>query len=318
MDHADRGLGRVLPDRVRAVPRLLRGRGPPRRARSDRGALLRRSRADRADRLSRGELLRRDSATIPNTRRPCCGCRTNRWSARRAPTTTTSPSAGSSCSRCRKSPRATTRSLYTTERLEIAARDGTPIPVSVMYRKDRGSGGAAAPLRLRRLRHRHRRRASRPPGSAWSTAASPMPSRISAAATTSAAPGTRPASSNAAPTPSPTSSTSRSGLIARGLHRARADQHLRRLGRRRADGRGDQLRSRAVGRGGRARAVRRRAGDDARRLAAADPGRMARMGQSDRGPGRVRADPPLFSPTTTSARRPIRRCWSPPASTTRA
>ncbi|OYW47036.1 MAG: S9 family peptidase [Sphingomonadales bacterium 12-68-11] len=29
------------------------------------------------------------------------------------------------------------RDLYTTERLEIAARDGTPIPVSVMYRKDR-------------------------------------------------------------------------------------------------------------------------------------------------------------------------------------
>ncbi len=28
-------------------------------------------------------------------------------------------------------------SLYTTERLEVAARDGTPIPVSVMYRKDR-------------------------------------------------------------------------------------------------------------------------------------------------------------------------------------
>jgi oligopeptidase B len=37
------------------------------------------------------------------------------------------------------------RSLYATERLEIAARDGTPIPVSVMYRKDRG---AAAPLHL--------------------------------------------------------------------------------------------------------------------------------------------------------------------------
>src|SRR5688572_7454967 len=37
------------------------------------------------------------------------------------------------------------RSLYVTERLEIPARDGTPIPVSVMYRKDRG---AAAPLHL--------------------------------------------------------------------------------------------------------------------------------------------------------------------------
>ncbi|MXO60789.1 prolyl oligopeptidase family serine peptidase [Altererythrobacter salegens] len=37
------------------------------------------------------------------------------------------------------------RDLYATERLEIAARDGTPIPVSVMYRKDRKSPG---PLHL--------------------------------------------------------------------------------------------------------------------------------------------------------------------------
>ncbi|MBT2135491.1 S9 family peptidase [Croceibacterium sp. LX-88] len=37
------------------------------------------------------------------------------------------------------------RSLYTTERLEIAARDGTAIPVSVMYRKDRAGSG---PLHL--------------------------------------------------------------------------------------------------------------------------------------------------------------------------
>ncbi|MXP40421.1 prolyl oligopeptidase family serine peptidase [Altererythrobacter soli] len=37
------------------------------------------------------------------------------------------------------------RDLYVTERLEIAARDGTPIPVSLMYRKDRKSPG---PLHL--------------------------------------------------------------------------------------------------------------------------------------------------------------------------
>jgi len=37
------------------------------------------------------------------------------------------------------------RELYTTERLEIAARDGTAIPVSVMYRKDRQAPG---PLHL--------------------------------------------------------------------------------------------------------------------------------------------------------------------------
>ena len=33
-------------------------------------------------------------------------------------------------------------SLYTTERLEIVARDGTAIPVSVVMRKDRPAGGA--------------------------------------------------------------------------------------------------------------------------------------------------------------------------------
>jgi oligopeptidase B len=37
------------------------------------------------------------------------------------------------------------RSLYATERMEIAARDGTAIPVSVMYRRDRPAGG---PLHL--------------------------------------------------------------------------------------------------------------------------------------------------------------------------
>ena len=37
------------------------------------------------------------------------------------------------------------RELYTTERLEIRARDGTPIPVSIMYRQDRRSPG---PLHL--------------------------------------------------------------------------------------------------------------------------------------------------------------------------
>lgn len=40
-------------------------------------------------------------------------------------------------------------SLYATERLEITARDGTPIPVSIVYRKDRaGTVGSAGPLHL--------------------------------------------------------------------------------------------------------------------------------------------------------------------------
>ncbi len=41
-------------------------------------------------------------------------------------------------------------SLYTTERLAIEARDGTMVPVSIVYRKDRDqlNGGAAGPLHL--------------------------------------------------------------------------------------------------------------------------------------------------------------------------
>ena len=43
---------------------------------------------------------------------------------------------------------------------------------------------------------------------------------------------------------------------------------------------------------------------------AADAGRMARMGQPDRGQGGVRADPRLFALRPGQARRPIRRCSS--------
>ena len=73
-----------------------------------------------------------------------------------------------------------------------------------------------------------------------------------------------------------------------------------------------------VGRGRRARAVRRRAGDDARRLAAADAGRMARMGQPDRGRQAAFELIRSYSPYDNVSRRPIRRCWSPPGSTIRA
>ncbi len=82
------------------------------------------------------------------------------------------------------------------------------------------------------------------------------------------------------------------------VHAARADRDQRRLGRRRADGRGGQFGPRAVGRGGRRRAVRRRAQHHARRHAAADPRRMARMGQSDHRQGGVRHSSAAIRPTT--------------------
>ena len=74
-----------------------------------------------------------------------------------------------------------------------------------------------------------------------------------------------------------------------------AGQYLgqRRFGRRRTDGRGRQFRSRPVARRGRACAVCRCAQHDARRQPAADAGRMARMGQPDHRQGGVRADPQL-------------------------
>ena len=56
------------------------------------------------------------------------------------------------------------RSLYTTERLEIPARDGTEIPVSVMYRKDRTTAAARCISTATALTASPSRRASRPRG----------------------------------------------------------------------------------------------------------------------------------------------------------
>ncbi len=201
-------------------------------------------------------------------------------------------------------------SLYMTERLEIPARDGTMIPVSIdasagIARRGRGRciSMATAPMASRSSR------ASRPRGSAWSIAALPMPSRISAAATISGRAWYKAGKLERRTNTFNDFVDVAKGLIERGLHRGGQDQHLGRLGRRRADGRGGQFRSRPVRRGGGACAVRRRAQHDARRDAAADAGRMARMGQPDRGPGRFRADPELFALRSGEARRTIRRCW---------
>ncbi|MGJ3629353.1 hypothetical protein AB5I41_25380 [Sphingomonas sp. MMS24-JH45] len=97
---------------------------------------------------------------------------------------------------------------YDTQRLKIAARDGTMVPVSIVYPKGfpataraRSSSTPMAPTAT------PSRRALRPDGSACSTAASPMPSRTSGAATTSASNGITTASWRSGATPSPTSST---------------------------------------------------------------------------------------------------------------
>jgi oligopeptidase B len=95
--------------------------------------------------------------------------------------------------------------LYWTQRLEIPARDGTLVPVSVMARKDRVPD-TPSPLYLYGYG-----RAFPPGGSVWSIAAWCLPSRISAAAMTWGGAGTKTASSTSAPTRSTTLSMSPKG-----------------------------------------------------------------------------------------------------------
>ncbi len=260
MDHADRRLGRVLPDRVRAVPRLLRGRRPASRG-------LDRLEIRYCDDAGRIEPIEFPEAQLYRRARQQSRIRADgdpaslrAWSARRALTTYDVADARAGPAQGAGNPLGLRPLRSTrTERLEIAARDGTPIPVSVMYRKDRdrtqgrSTSTATAPTASRS------RRASRPRASAWSTAASPMPSRTSAAATISAR-----AWYKAGKLERRTNTFTRLRRRRERADRARPDRagqdrDLGRLGGRRADGRGGQFRSRAVGRGGRARAVRRRA-----------------------------------------------------------
>ena len=168
--------------------------------------------------------------------------------------------------------------------------------------------GQALPLRLRRLRHRDpagvQLQPHQPARPRLGLRHRPHPRRR------------RPRATSGSSTASSTKRTNTfndfvdvaKGLIARSSRRPGQDRDQRRLGRRRADGRGRELRSRAVGRGGRRRAVRRRAQHHARRHAAADPRRVARMGQSDHRRGGVRPTSAATRPTTMSRRRTIRRC----------
>jgi oligopeptidase B len=98
-------------------------------------------------------------------------------------------------------------SQYTTQRLEIAARDGTLVPVSVVMRRDRQPGG---PLHLYGYGAYG---IAIDPGFSTTRLSLvdrglPMPSRMSAAATIWGGRGTRPASWSGAAIPSPISSMS--------------------------------------------------------------------------------------------------------------
>ncbi len=147
-------------------------------------------------------------ATIPNGRWTRCGCHYESMVSPASVLDYHVAERSLTTLKVQEIPSGYDASLYTTERLEIAARDGTLIPVSVVMRKDRAAGG---PLHLYGYGAYGIAidRAFRPPGCAWSIAALPMPSRIFAAGTIWAGRGTRRASWNGAPTPSPISSMSR-------------------------------------------------------------------------------------------------------------
>ena len=102
-------------------------------------------------------------------------------------------------------------------------------------------------------------------------------------------------------------------LVARRLWRCEPRRRSRRQRRRHADGRDRQHRAAAFRRHRRRRAVRRRAQHHARRQPAADAAGMARMGRSRS--ARPKPSPPsaATAPTTTCARRPIRRSSRSPA-----
>ena len=157
------------------------------------------------------------------------------------------------------------------------------------------------------------RRRSRPIACRWSTAASSMPSPISAAARTRAGAGTSTASA------SKKTNTLRR-LLAAAAHLI--DGKYTSAGRIVGHGgsAGGMLMGAVANRRGRPLrrhrlrgALRRRAEHHARRHAAADAARMARMGQPDRPTKTASATSCPTRPTTTSPPRTIRRSWRWPA-----
>jgi oligopeptidase B len=198
-------------------------------------------------------------------------------------------------------------SQYATERLMVPARDGKQVPVSIVYPEGFEKNGEGKLFLYAYGAYGMRsRRASRPPGSACSTAATPSPSPISAAATISAINGSSTASSKSGPTPS---RLRRRGKRAdrRRLHPAGRIADPGRLGRRQADGRGRQHRSRSCGARWSPTCPSSMCSTRCSTTPAADAGRVAGMGQSDHRQGGVRYIR-SYSPYDNVRAKPIRRC----------
>ena len=187
-------------------------------------------------------------------------------------------------------------SLYATERLMVPARDGKQIPVSVVYRKGYALDGSGKLFLYGYGSYGH----AIPP--AFNSNRISLIDRGWACAIAHTRGGDdlgygwfldgkldkRTNTFN-------DFADSAKGLIAAGFTSAGQDRDQRPLGRRRTGRGGCEQRSAIVGRGCRRRSVRRRAQHHARRHAAADSGRMARVGQSDHRQECVRLYPQLFA-----------------------
>ena len=173
---------------------------------------------------------------------------------------------------------------YVTRRLMAPAADGETVPVSLLYRNDTALDGSAPCL----LYGYGAYGISIP--AAFSTTALSLVDRGFVHAIAHIRGGTEKGwrwyrEGKLAKKPNSFSDFIACGEYLAGQHftQPRAHRRARRLGRRHADGRGRESGARPLRRDRRRGALRRCADDHARRHAAADAARMARMGQPDRG-----------------------------------
>ena len=249
MDRGDRRQRPHLSARHHRLPRPSADHQPGRRPRPAGAARLCERRGG-ARALRRGELQRRLHRQSRICARQPTASPIRRWSRRRRSTTIIPPTSRLEMRKVQEIP-----SGYDSDAIchraddDPRARRQARSRSRSLRRKDFAQGrlGQAVPLRLWRLRLSPSRRASRPAASAWSTAASPSPSPISAAATTLATNGSSTASSSKRTNTFNDFVDVARGLIAEGYAKAGPDRGAGRLGRRRADGRGRSTRRPSCG-----------------------------------------------------------------------
>ena len=193
-----------------------------------------------------------------------------RWSRRRRSTIIIPPSDRLETLKVQEIPSGYDPARYETERLMLPARDGKQVPVSIVYRKGFASDGPGKLFLYAygAYGYRHPAELLDQPRSACSTAASPTPSPISAAATISATTGILDGKLDKR-----TNTFNDFVDAAQRPDRRRAIRAPGRIAIQGGSAGGELMGAvvnsdpRAVGRGGRRRAVRRRAQHHARRHA---------------------------------------------------